>query len=207
MNTELTDDTTEEPTPADAESTAESTTATADEPIVDEEERTAVEIDHAPPRLSQGIGVGAALIGMVLSAPFALLAIPFGLAGLIITSGSLLVTYSRGWLTLGTGTILVGILVTGAYGALPPELLLAAIGATIVSWDAGQHGLVVGDQVGRQSRTRRNVVVHVASTTLAVGLVSAFGYLVFLVGGSGRPASAVSVAVVGLVLTAWLFRN
>lgn len=175
--------------------------------LEDEEEGEVVAVEHAPPRLSQGIGVGAALLGVVLSVPFAVLAIPFGVAGLLITAASLLVTYSRGWLTLGTGMILVGILLTGAYGAVPPELLLVAIGATIISWDAGQHGLVIGEQVGRQSPSHRNLGVHVAATTLVIGMVSALGYLVYLIGGSGRPASAVSVAVVGVVLTAWLFRN
>ena len=173
----------------------------------EDDEQSVVEVVHAPPKLIQAIALAAALVGVGLTAPFTVLAMPFGFAGFVIVAASLYYTYSRGWLTIGIGLILVGALITGAYGVLPPELWLVGIGATIIAWDAGQHGMVIGDQLGRQAQSKRNQLVHVAATTLLIGIVSTFVYLVSLIGGSGRPASAVALVVVGVILLAWVFRS
>jgi len=178
----------------------------ATRPPEDEQEEW-VEVEHEPPRLSQIVSVVAALIGVASTAPFRILALPFGIAGLVMVAGSVFVAYSRGWLSIGVGMILLGALITGLYGVLPPELLLVGVGATVVAWDAGQYGLVVGEQVGRQARSRRSQVVHIAASTLAITLVSAFVYLVYLFGGQGRPAPAVVTVVLGTILMAWLFRS
>jgi hypothetical protein len=170
-----------------------------------EEER--LEIEHAPPRLSQGIAGGAALIGALLAASFATLAIPFGLAGLAITAASILVVHSVGWLSLGTALILVASLISGAYGVLGPELMLIAVGATLLAWDAGQHGIVIGKQLGRQTRSRRPQIVHVAASAFVIGLLSSLAYLIYLFAGSGHPAPAVSIIVVGVLILAWGLRS
>jgi len=183
----------------------ESTGELADED--DEAEREVVELDLEPPRLVQSFAAGAAVVGTALAAPFATLSIPFGLAGLIIVLASLFVTYTVGWLTLGIGLILLAGLISGVFGALPAELMLMSLGATILAWDAGQYGIVLGQQLGRQTYSRRNQVVHVAGNTLVVGLISTFVYLVYLFGGDGRPASAVSVVVIGLIMMAWVLRS
>lgn len=172
-----------------------------------EDDEQPIEIEHAPPRITQVVAGVAALIGTLLTAPFVPLAIPFGLAGLVIVAGSLFVMYSIGWLTIGTGMILLAALISGAYGALSPELMLVAVGATIVAWDAGQHGIVIGEQLGRQTRSQRNQIVHIAASSLVIALVSAFVYFVYLLGGDGRPAPAVAIVVVGVLIMAWVYRS
>lgn len=174
---------------------------------LEEERPEQVEVEHVPSRLAQGMAIGSALVGALLSAPFATLALPFGLAGFLMVVGSMVTAYSLAWLTLGTAMVLVGALISGAFGAIPPELMLLAVSATVVGWDAGQHGLVVGSQLGRQTRTRRNELVHVAGSALVVGLASAFAYLVYLFGAGGRPGPAVAVLVVGILFLTWLLRS
>lgn len=174
---------------------------------VDEAEQAVVELDLEPPRLIQGVAGGAAVVGTALAAPFATLSVPFGIAGLVIVLASVFVTYSVGWLTLGIGLILAATLISGVFGVLPAELLLVSLGATILAWDSGKHGIVLGQQLGRQTHSRRNQVVHVTANTLVIGLISTFVYLVYLFGGDGRPASAVSVVVIGLIMMAWVLRS
>lgn len=186
---------------SDSDGTKSSTTLEQD---VDQPK---LDVDHGPPRLSQALGFGAGVLGMALTAPFAGLAIPFGLAGILMLAFSLFGSYAIGWLTVGTAMILLGSLIAGASGVVSPELMLVAVGATIFAWDVGQHGIVLGDQIGRQSQTDRAVAVHAAATALIVGLVSGWVYLVYLFGGDGYPASAVSIVVVGIVIVAWVYRS
>lgn len=198
-------------TTQDADTASEPETADAavasPEVAPDEEEDDYVEVEHAPPRFSQVVSVAAALVAVVLTAPFAILAIPFGLGGLVMVAVSVFSKYSRGWLTAGTGMILFGTLITGGYGTLPAELLLVAVGAALVAWDTGQNGIVLGNQLGRQASSQRIQVVHLAGSAIAIGVVSAFAYVIYLLGAGGQPAPAVAVAVIGVVLLAWTLRT
>lgn len=188
----------------DVDVTSGDVSADSDDSDADSE---SVEIEHAPPRLAQIVAVSAALIGVGLTAPFTVLAIPFGVAGFALVAASVLSLYSRGWLTAGVGMMLLGALISGAAGALPAELMLVGVGATLIAWDAGQHGIVLGKQLGRQAPSQRNQIVHTASTAIVIGAVSAFAYVVFLIGAAGRPESAVAMAVIGLVVLAWTLRT
>jgi hypothetical protein len=174
---------------------------------LEDEQSEQVELNPAPSRLSQGISVGGGVVGALLSAPFATLALPFGLAGAAMVTASMLAVYSVKWLTVGTGMILVGALIAGAFGVLPPEIMLLAVGTAVLGWDAGQHGIGIGRQLGRQTRTERNEAVHVAGSALVIGLASAFAYFVYLVGAGGRPAPAVALLVVGILLLTWMLRS
>jgi len=166
-----------------------------------------VEVEHAPSREAQVVTVVAALVGMGLTAPFTVPSIPFGVAGFVIVAASMFVVYSIKWLSIGISMVLVGAFLSGALGVLSTEVLLLGTGATIVAWDAGQHGIVLGEQVGRQTRTRRNLLVHVAATVFTITLVSSIGFAVSIVTGDGYPAPAVSVVVLGVVVLAWVFRR
>lgn len=170
-------------------------------------ESESVEVVHAPPRLTQIVSIAAALIGVALTIPFTILAIPFGVAGFVLVAASVFRLYSRGWLTAGIGMILFGALITGSSGALPPELLLVGVGATLIAWDAGQHGIVLGNQLGRQAPSQRNQIVHITSSALVIGIVSIFTYGIFLVGAAGRPEPAVALAVIGLIVLIWTQRT
>lgn len=171
-----------------------------------ESESEVLDVEHAPPRIAQIVAVAGALTGVALTVPFAILAIPFGVAGFVLVAASVLSLYSRGWLTAGVGMMLFAALVAGATGAIPAELLLVGVGATLVAWDAGQHGFVLGEQLGRQAPSRRNQIVHITTSAVVIATASTFAYLVFAIGADGRPEPAVATAVVGLVMLVWTLR-
>jgi len=173
----------------------------------DDEEREPVDVEHAPPRLSQALSTGGALVGAGLTVPFALLAIPFGLSGVAIVALSLFKVHSRGWLSIGTALVLVGSLISGAYGAVTPEIMLVGVASTVLAWDLGQHGISIGEQLGRKTRSKRLQLVHAATSAVVIGLVSFVAYFVYLFSGDGRPGPAVALIVLGIVVMAWLFRS
>lgn len=183
-----------------------STDSTTDRPAgVDE--REAVEIEHRPPRISQWIAVAAVVFGAVATVPFATLAIPFGVAGVALVVVALFVRHSRSWLTVGTALILLGTIITGAYGAVPPELMLLGVGATIIGWDVGQHGIGIGRQLGRSTPSTRVQLVHTGTSAITIGLVSILSYAVFLLAGDGQHVTTVAVLLLGVIVVAWTFRS
>lgn len=173
----------------------------------DEDELELVELELRPARIGQGITLGAALVGVALSAPFTVLAIPFGLAGLTLAAVSLTYKPSKGWLTIAVALMFSGVLISAAFGVLPAEIVLLSVGAIIISWDSGQHAISLGNQVGRQTRSHRNQLVHTAATVLAVTVASGALFGIYVFAGQGYPAPAVGVVIIGIVVAAWLLRK
>lgn len=172
-----------------------------------DEEHKPIEVEFAPPRLSQGISMGAATVGAALTTAFTFLSIPFGIGGLAVIAGGLFLTHSIAWVTAGTALVLTGAIVTGGFGAVPPELFLIGIGASLLGWDVGQHGIVIGRQVGRTTQSVQNQLTHTAASLIVIGLLSTMMYAVYLVAGEGRPAAGVAVLVLGVIVLAWVFRS
>lgn len=172
-----------------------------------EDELEAVTVDHAPTRVSQIIALVAAAVGVALTAPFAMLALPFAIAGLAIVAGSLFITHSRGWLSVAVGLILFGAIISGGYGVVPPAFLLIGVSAAFLAFDVGQYGIGVGEQLGRQTQTRRLEIIHATSTVIALTVANAFAYSVYLFAGDGRPASAVALTLIGVIALMWVYRD
>jgi len=166
-----------------------------------------VDVMHAPSRLTQAGAILATIIGVGLTAPFALLAIPFAIAGVVIVAGSVTLTYSRGWLAVGTGLVGLGAIISGAYGAVPVELLLIGTSVTILAFDIGQYGIVVGEQLGRKTQTHYLEAIHALLTVITLIITNTVVYFLYLFGGGGRPASAVSFLVIGAIVLTWLYRR
>lgn len=172
-----------------------------------EDERNTVTVENAPTRLSQAITLVAATIGVALTAPFTILALPFAVAGLGLVAGSLVVAYSRNWLTVGIGLVLFGAIISGGFGAVPPEFLLIGVSATLLAFDVGQYGIGVGEQLGRQTQTRRLETTHATATVIALTVANAFVYAIYLFAGDGRPAPAVALLLIGVIMLMWVYRN
>ncbi len=198
---------TEEELPDSALSAEEEQLESATISSVEEEDFEVVEVIHAPPRIGQIIAIVAAFLGMAITAPFTVLAIPFGLAGIAIFIAAMTAMQSRGWLTVGTGLILLGAILTGSFGVLTPEIMLMGVGLVLIGWDAGQHAITLGNQLGRQTRSHRNQLVHTAFTALAVGIIGGILFGIYQFAGDGRPAPAVAIMIVGIIFTAWLLRK
>lgn len=91
---------------------------------------------------------------------------------------------SRRLLKLGSGALLLSVLVSGVLRAATPDVLvLSAVGSVLV-WDLGEQSICLGEHLGRRATTRRVEIAHAAGGTLVAGvaLVAAL-----TVGGLGSP--------------------
>ncbi len=162
------------------------------------------ERDARPPTLS----VVASLVAAAVAASAVLLAAPVGgavvgAATLVFAAG--LFRRSARVLSWGAGIGLVGIAVAGYLGGAIEPVLVGGV-ALAFAWDVADHGLSVGEQVGREARTRRNVAVHAGANLLVGGLAVGVAYGVTLAAGGGRPVAALALLLFGGVVLASAFR-
>jgi hypothetical protein len=105
---------------------------------------------------------------------------------------------SRRVVTLGASALFVGVVYAGVQGGAAEPLLLAALG-TVVSWDAGEYAIGVGEQLGRDADTTRLTLVH-SATTLLVGVAGvAVVYAVYLSVGGNQPVAALVLVLLGAI--------
>jgi hypothetical protein len=77
-------------------------------------------------------------------------------------------------------------------------LVLVALVAAVMVWDAGEFGVTLGQEIGRRANTRRGELVH-ATGTLAVGGFGA-GIALFISGQSiGAVDAGTGLVALGLV--------
>lgn len=115
--------------------------------------------------------------------------------------------------TLGSSRVLswaaaagvVGIALAAALGGGAEPLLVAAV-ALAVAWDVADHGVLLGRQVGRAARTRRNVAVHAATTLLVGTLSAAVVYGSYVAASGGQPIAALALLLFGGVVLLSAFR-
>jgi hypothetical protein len=109
--------------------------------------------------------------------------------------------------TLGAGgTLLVGgVLFAGVQGA-GPETLLFGLLTAVLAWDVGEHGIGVGEQLGREADTTRLELVHAGASTF-VGVVAAgVGYGAYLGATGGQPVTALVFLLLGAVMLVSVLR-
>lgn len=167
--------------------------------------------------MSHGVSRGPTRTGVVLSMgatavvvlALAAAGVPAGLGigalgGVALVAGALV--GSRRLLDYAALVVFGAVVFSGVGGAHPGPLLVSLV-ALVVAWDAAEQAINVGEQLGREARTRRAESVHVATTTV-VGLGgAAVGYGAYRLAGSGQPASAVVVLLLGTVLIVWALRG
>ncbi|OYR58585.1 hypothetical protein DJ83_14775, partial [Halorubrum ezzemoulense] len=83
------------------------------------------------------------------------------------------------------------------YRGAPPEALLVAAVGLAVAWDVADHGVGLGEQVGRGARVRRNVAVHAGASLLVGALAAGLVYGVSLAVGGGQPVAALALLLAG----------
>lgn len=105
----------------------------------------------------------------------------------------------RGLLDLGALVMFAGVVLAGVGGALPGPLLVAMVG-TVVAWDAADHAVSLGEQLGREARTSQAVAAHVGATTAVGAAGAAVSYTVYRLVGGGKPASAVVILLLAALL-------
>ncbi|MES3162385.1 MAG: hypothetical protein PPP55_12605 [Halorubrum sp.] len=151
-----------------------------------------------------GIALGAATFATLVTAvtaPVGGAVVGLSLAGFGIGT----VVGSARILSWGAGVGVAGIVVAASSGGGAEPLLVAAVALT-VGWDTADHGLSLGEHVGRDARARRNVAVH-AGSTLLVGTVSAVVvYGTYAAAAGGQPVAALALLLFGAVVLASVFR-
>jgi hypothetical protein len=153
------------------------------------------ETDARPPTAAVLVSLaaaGTAATGAAVASPAggALL----GAAAVAFLAGAL--RGSTRVVTWGAALGVVGIAVAGYRGAAAEPLLVAAIGLA-VAWDVADHGVGLGEQVGRGARTRRNVAVHAGTSVLVGALAAGLAYGVTLAVGGGQPIAALALLLAG----------
>lgn len=157
------------------------------------------------------VGVAAVgLAGMQAGDTSELLWTVPGVLGVVLLG--LAVTPLRGsgmrWLVkAGAGGLFVSVVLAGLFQAAPFGTLLVALAGTIVAWDAGEHAIDVGRQLGRSASTWRLDVSHVGATA-AVGVVGVLAghFITDLQAGDMSLASFLLLGVALVALTLALHR-
>lgn len=150
-------------------------------------------IDRRPTPLSSGLAVVAAASTAIASA-YAPLALVSGLVGLLALVVGLAVGRQAA-VTVGAGTLVVGVIAAGVSGA-PVLATLVGTMSALLAFDFATTALGLGEQLGRGAPTAAVELLHAATSTL-VGLgvvIVAFGLHEVAVGD--QPVSA----VLGLLL-------
>ena len=155
------------------------------------------EITRRPPVAGVSLALAAAALGFAgVGVASAGALAPAGVGVLVLAVG--LFRASRRVVTLGATALFVGVLYAGARGGATEPILLGALG-TVVSWDAAEYAIGVGEQLGRGADTTRLTLVH-SATTLAVGVVgTAVVYAVSHSVGGGQPVAALVLLLFGVV--------
>lgn len=161
--------------------------------------------DRSPGLVSIQASVAAAVLGVVVVFPGGVF--PFVLAALgaaALAVGA--VRGSRRAITGGATLLFLGAMFSTLWMADPFFPLLAGALA-VVAWDVAEHGIGVGEQLGREAATTRLEVAH-ASASAIVGLLAvAVGYGLYTVAWSGLPTAALVLFLSAALLLTWGLRE
>jgi hypothetical protein len=149
-----------------------------------------------PPPLSIGISVAAAVV-VALSVARVPIAVGIGVSGVVtVTVG--LVLASRPLLEVSGAMLGLAVVAGGALGATPASVSVAAL-AAVVAFDVADHAQGLGQEIGRDARTRRNELVHAGGSLLVGGVAGAIAYGVFLGIAGGQPTTALAFLLCGAI--------
>lgn len=162
------------------------------------------EFDAEPPR--------AALLPVAVAAAVALLPVSASSVGLAVglAGAALLLLGTRDgrhvFVTVGGGALAVGVVLGAATGIDPVYALVGGVG-TVVAYDAGEHAVGLGVDVGKHARVRQAMLVHVGSTASVSLLVATAAYIVYQFGPSSLPLTALLTLLFGGVLLAYVLEE
>lgn len=157
--------------------------------------------DPTPPSLGLGAtaAAGAVAVGATgLLAPAA----PVALGGALLMPLGVW-RASRRIHTIGALAAFAGVALAGLAGAHPLQVLLG-VAAALLAWDAGEHAIGLGSQVGRRADSRRAMLAHLGASTAVAVAVVAGSYLVFLLARRGQAGAAAVVLAGAAALLALL---
>lgn len=130
-----------------------------------------------------------------------------GLSG----AGAALMVYGtqsgeRRFVTLGGGALFLAVVFAGTAG-LDTRYALLAAAAAVVAYDAGEHAVSLGHDVGQDGHFGTALFVHVAITAAVALVVAAFSYAIYEYGPGSLPVGALVALLGGGVLLAYTLRD
>lgn len=170
------------------------------------EEPVAVDVRHAPARVSAIAATVAALVGTVSTVPASVVGLfvaVFGLVGVVV---GLFVVSSRRLSAIGTGIVFMGVVFTGLLGA-DEVLVVVGVLASILAFDLSQNAFSVGAQLSTDTETWRGEAVHAAGS-VAAGVVSVvLALAIYLLAGGEVAPAGLALLFVGAVVLIWAIRT
>ncbi|MFB6218784.1 MAG: hypothetical protein ABEH77_06340 [Halobacteriaceae archaeon] len=161
-------------------------------------------MDRGPALLSVQVA-GVTAVGSVLTVlPGDVVGLPPAAAGAAVLAVGA-VRGSRRLVTAGAALLFFGVL-AGALTADDPLLALLGAALAFVAWDTAEHGIGVGEQLGRDAPTRRLEVTHAAASAIVGLLAVAAGYGAYTVAWGGLPSAALVLFLLGALLLTWTLR-
>lgn len=155
------------------------------------------EITRAPTRLASGTAIAAALVTVAATGLYAWAALGASAVGVLLLVAGL-GRASAAAVTGGGFGLFVGALAGGLAGAPAPATLLG-VATAVFAWDAGGTAVTLGDQLGRESPTRRLEFVHLTGSAGAGLLASGVGYGLYWVTAGGQPVAALVFSLAAAV--------
>jgi hypothetical protein len=113
---------------------------------------------------------------------------------------------TRRFVTLGGGALFFAVVFSGIAG-LETRYAVVAGAAAIVAYDAGEHAVSLGHDVGRDGNVGAALLVHVAITSAVALVVASFSYAVYEYGPGSLPVGALVALLLGGVLLAYALRE
>jgi len=155
------------------------------------------DLTHRPSVLSASLSTLAASASLVAVALADTNALLVALPGVALVGGGALRGSTR-LVSLGGLALTGGVVLAGLAGGGPEALLLGALGA-LLAWDVAEHGIGIGEHLGREARTARVELVHAAVTLLIGAVAAGVGYAVYRGIAGGQPMAALVFLLVGVV--------
>lgn len=154
----------------------------------------------------------AAVLPALVASGLALLSLVVAPTGLVFAApGAMLLLFGarmgeRRHVSAGAAVLSLGVLVGAFSGVEPAYALVGGVGA-VVAYDAGEHAVSLGHDVGQDARVEQAVLVHVASTVSFSVVVAALAFGVYTFGPSALPLTALLTLLLGGILLAFVLRE
>ncbi|OVE85182.1 hypothetical protein B2G88_07315 [Natronolimnobius baerhuensis] len=168
---------------------------TAPDDVTDE---GSIALTHKPTLLSSGVALVAAVVATAVAGLASTTGLGFGAVG-ALAIGAGLATGGRTFVDVGAVAVFFGVVVAGLEATVVGPTVFGTI-AVVLAWDLAHTAIDIGEQLGRETQTRRLEAVAIVSSLLVGLLAGAIGYAVFIAGAGGQPVAMVVLLLLAAAL-------